>query len=895
MLKLPAERYFPDYRVTAYQDDTMFWKYYLIPDYVSIRRDINNNPVFLLIKYAFDDQDREENPALPRGGGFMVFDVEMSVREADYPAIVAVLQQDVNNTWNQLKTLADSHNQDVRGLRLNSFHNVHGLQTSMNLGVDDVLLGLGPEGPGAPPGDAPPKVIISHPTWTEGTFHVSAPQSANLVSHILAEGPLSLTGNNVAAVSMELTSAGATFMEKTLTNLDGSGATDLTPIQVVFQLKFLARVPPVTMNITADSRSMFMSCKSIAHDFQDGGCDEDSVNHSEQYMQMAVESNLINVQFDTGMLELSDDFVKELRSGAMKLVMDMIKDKWFDKKEAKPADNPDDPTKDFVNRDSDVYYMKSDFQAESMSIAYHERIESLQRWPINPQGTLQTFLADVSASEMRKYVRVVDLADSFFQTLGLKVVCFADWANEPIAFVEAQIRYTGRDENNQDVEKVQTFTFTKDVTSGEWDPSLIGRKREYSYRWRVGFQGHEPGDFTRWERDTSPNLNISLADPGKVAVRVLAGNIDFNQITKQVQVDLSYADTNVQEETTTVILANGQLEDNYQRYIYTDWDRPVRYRTRFFLKNDQSIESNWQETTNRQLVINEPSSMNRLDVQLVPVGDWSNVLQTIVNLRYVDQSSGYFLDDNRRLTTPDQFLSWAVLVKDPNKRKFQYKVLTSFKDGSLPVESQWLEADGDQTLPILVKQKPKLNVKLLPTLLDFAVTPVVEVTMHYDDTSNNLHKVETFALTAPSEQLWSFPISRDEQRAYRYQVTYNTREGQVVSVPEATSDETALVLQKLIVPEVTALIQPKMIDYGATPLVEAYIEYKDPNRGIDCEETLVFTDGQAQRFRFQVAQDSPREYQVTITYYLANGSVITRDPVHLDKSQIVIPRYIPTA
>ena len=51
MLKIPAYRYFKDERVTAYQDDVIWWKFYLIPDYVSIRKDVNGDPVFLLIKY----------------------------------------------------------------------------------------------------------------------------------------------------------------------------------------------------------------------------------------------------------------------------------------------------------------------------------------------------------------------------------------------------------------------------------------------------------------------------------------------------------------------------------------------------------------------------------------------------------------------------------------------------------------------------------------------------------------------------------------------------------------------------------------------------------------------------------------------------------------------------
>ena len=70
MLKVPSYRYFKDQRVTAYQDNTVWWKFYLIPDYVSIRRDANGDPIFLLIKYAFSDQDRAKNPSLPVGGGF---------------------------------------------------------------------------------------------------------------------------------------------------------------------------------------------------------------------------------------------------------------------------------------------------------------------------------------------------------------------------------------------------------------------------------------------------------------------------------------------------------------------------------------------------------------------------------------------------------------------------------------------------------------------------------------------------------------------------------------------------------------------------------------------------------------------------------------------------------
>ena len=71
MLKVPAYAYFEDLRVTVYQDDTMFWKFYVIPDYISVRRDQNDNPVFLLIKYAFGARvENEQN--IPATGGVIL-------------------------------------------------------------------------------------------------------------------------------------------------------------------------------------------------------------------------------------------------------------------------------------------------------------------------------------------------------------------------------------------------------------------------------------------------------------------------------------------------------------------------------------------------------------------------------------------------------------------------------------------------------------------------------------------------------------------------------------------------------------------------------------------------------------------------------------------------------
>lgn len=894
MLMQPAFAYYDDLRVTVYEDDSMFNKFYVIPDYVSIRRDINDNPVFLLIKYAFSDQDREDNPDLGEGGGFMVLDVEMAVRENDREELINRLQKHVDERWHHLKETAENHNANVQSARITNWGRYKGKSRVTSLSVSDVRLGLRPDAPEAPPGDRPPKVILSTPTWTEGTFEVSAPQSEALVSHRVTSGQVSLVGNNTAAINMDLTEAGATFMQRTLLDLDGSGATDLTPIQVTYNLKFWARVPPIKLIVEADSRSLYQALKEIDHDYDGHSCGkEDDMSHYESYLQAAYEANLITVKFDTGHYSLDNEFIQEMRQSTMPMVLDMILNSFFesqDAPESTPAED-EDGTSDFINQKRDVYYLKIEQELEFQSFGYSEEISSTVEWLVNPQGTLQTFLAGISPQEMRKYVREIDLDDDFFKTLGLQVNAFADWDNEPIDFIEVELHYSGRDENNRPVEKTEAFTLTKDNTSGEWDPSLIGAKREYSYRYRVGFSGAGTSEWTRWERSKSPIRNVSVTDPGKVAVNVIAGHINFDTVVDQVQVELYYADRrdDVDQEGTVIVLNDAIGSQQYERYIFTEWDKPVKYKARFFLQDGQQIETEEQETFSRQLPINAPL-FDTLDVRMVPTGLWDNVIQTVISLRYSDATNDYHADEAYKIVSADEFKTWEVVLQDPNHRVFEYKILTSFADGTFN-ETEWIQADGDQAIRVAVETVPRLNVDLLPNLLDFVVTPIVQATLRYD--AREVRDIETFTFSAPDPKSWVIPIADGDMVNYSYELTYHKNDGTSVSVVPQTTDVTSLIIPRLLVPEIKVTVIPQMLNFTETPVVELTVHYQDRDNDIDFSDTLVFTENTEQTFRIAVLDESPRTYQVTVTYHLADGSIAQRDPVELDKPRIIIPRYIP--
>ena len=524
---------------------------------------------------------------------------------------------------------------------------------------------------------------------------------------------------------------------------------------------------------------------------------------------------------------------------------------------------------------------------------YDEQLSKVRKWPINPQGTLQAFLSGLSPEEVKQYVRKIDLDDPFFQTLGLHVAVFGvDWANDPVDFVEVELKYTGTDENGQQVTKSTNAVFSQGSPEFFWDPSLIGAKREYQYRWRVGYRGHGASEWSNAKSDTTNRLTFEVPTPGKVAVKFLAGNIDWANTSKSVQIDIEYEDTahGVVKDGTSLVLNGGAADVAYDRWIFVPQAKELRYKTRFFLKNDQEIETVQVATSADQVIINEPRSDNRLDVKLVPVGDWSGVTQSLVSLRYTDTMHSMNAEGSFLIKTADEFKSWAIYTVQGGPRKFQYKVITSFKDGSSEVHD-WIDAEGDQPLTIGVKAPPVLEVTLIPALVDFATTPVVEATLGYP--AVNPKERETFALTGPETRTWRVPLDDPTKRDFSTKITYNTADGRVVEVPESKAPDDKVTIPKLLVPEVSCLMVPKLVDFTATPVVQVDIRYVDEAKHLEQTDTFIFTDEANQQWRLQVPEGATKKFFVQVTYNLADGTVVPHGEVELSTPKIVVPRYVP--
>ncbi len=886
MLKLPAfmHKQFPSGEtVTVFQHDHKFWHFYLIPGFPTVRTDPQNNPVFMLVKFLLSDQSREENPDLPRGGGYMVFDSELKVKEDHQKEIVDELKPLVRQEWERLKS---ESNKTVR--ELNMFANFNDTigehwkkkghegtpRASADQESNTTLRIPAPDSP--PPPEQLPEIVIGEPLWTSGKVTMNAPSAPGLVSGKIGERRASLIGNNVAAFSLDLTPDGASFMEQTLVGSDGAGASDLTPIQVAYELTMLAKLPPATMYLKFNTASLYHTVQELFHEHNN--CSDDYFT-SESMMSTAIEAGMVTIKIDAGGIT-DEDTLQMLMQQATSTVQELLANR-FATKERVPMEEW--ATEDVAESDNEVYRLKQVTEVDMTDFEQTMEIATTIEYTIAPQGTLQAFFK--GQKDMAPFVRVVDANDPFFMTLGLKARAFANWEEDDVAFVELEMKY-----DHGDQLKVQTFTFTPESKEPmEWDPALVEGKRDYQYRSRIGFEGREAGEWSRWEKTTTRNLNIAVETPGKLAVEVSGVGLDFENVLDAVLVHLRYADpaNDVPMAGQSILIAKDRPSGTWNRQLFAPWEKPLEYRVEYLLKSGTSIEKPWTKTEGptQNLLVTRPN-VDVLDLTLIPAGAWTDVIQAVLSLRYIDGS--YNRDAQFNFAKPEEFKKWAVLLLNPRQRKFEYKVLATFKNGDMQ-ETAWLTREGDQALPVLVEGPPRLDVKVTGAVLDYASTPLAKVDLEYDD-SQGVHEVESIALQKPTDVvLWSVPLRKDGPRTYRSKTTYFPIEGDPVAQDWDVTETELIVVPRYSIPKVGADFSPALVDFATTPAVEVNLSYDDPQRSVHERMTLVFTSKEHQKWFLPVADGASRAYDMTITWYFPDGTQRSTTPVKIEKPAVLIP------
>lgn len=279
---------------------------------------------------------------------------------------------------------------------------------------------------------------------------------------------------------------------------------------MIYNLKFWARLPPVHIHIKADSQKLHDHVQKIIEDRGWHDCTYYDFDHTDIDTETASLTGMIDIQIDTGSASLDNSEPASLRTYALDLVKEMIQANFF-------SDKPDDassptnrnPNTPPVNGNPSRFF-KQTYDSSTMKIELDLEQSSVVEWKINPQATLQTFFKGMKPQEIKQFVRKVDLNDDFFSHLGLNVCAYSDYKDSVLSVVEVDVHYGRVNESGKRQDESKTFTFTSQDNQ-LWNLSLIGSKRDYEWRHRVGYKDYGFGEYTQWKLEQKDKVSVNAA------------------------------------------------------------------------------------------------------------------------------------------------------------------------------------------------------------------------------------------------------------------------------------------------------------------------------------------------------------------------------------------------
>ncbi len=290
MLKVPAFKQYDG--VTVYPDSDSDSVFYAIPDVPRLRYGSDGKPVFIFLKYREDASTIKDGSS--RGGGYVQFDCELSVPQAQLADITADLQDWVNHLY---MARGDSH---------------------------------------------PPKVQLSTPTYVDDDktdvqllTMQPKPDGSGMITNIMGAGKPSLIGSNIASVALELTQRGAALMWQAF-----QMAT--LPIAVVYDIKFLAQIPTLNMHLWLNAGQLHTYYEKVTKDIDESVWGDDDQSYTRTTEEIFSKYQIAGVDITDWPSDLGgngadiEKFKKDMVEQGWSLIEDALKDGMKDKFQAIP-------------------------------------------------------------------------------------------------------------------------------------------------------------------------------------------------------------------------------------------------------------------------------------------------------------------------------------------------------------------------------------------------------------------------------------------------------------------------------------------------------------------------------------------------------------------------------
>ena len=449
---------------TAYRDDTIDTRFYILPNVPIIRRE-DGKAVMKYVKY------RSAKPL--KGGGLGAALVFMDIELA----------------------LTPEQEQQLRARLVTS--------VKARRGPDDPRP-LGPE-----------QIELAKPPITDATVAVEIlAASEDLVQRVNSAGKPSMYGNNVVALSAELTQLGAPVFEAVMKS-EGAGG-----VRVVYDMTFPAKLPPIT-GVGRWTASKFYSFVQEV-DYEENFWSEDDMTENISEMFSNSESRFVEVL--PGALPNTDPstapILEAVRNGIERSLDEAVKRNLLEAIPPESRDVSKIREEDFENIKRSVTVNKS----ADVTINYSEgQVAAVRKLP---QANMQSLTSQ--GFNWADYAIDADTDDPFFAQLNLVIQVNADFVHLPMFSVDVTIDYPPATAKHG----VKTFTFKTSDDVGHFDAFIDGGGGRFKYRYTVHYKGEARKFESPWIDHEGDDLKINIDDLGLWLVDVEVGDINFEQVER---------------------------------------------------------------------------------------------------------------------------------------------------------------------------------------------------------------------------------------------------------------------------------------------------------------------------------------------------------------------------
>ncbi|MEV4892010.1 hypothetical protein AB0K48_21765 [Nonomuraea sp. NPDC055795] len=699
---------------TVYRDSDNPLKFYVLPEDPTMRME-NGRPVFKYLIY------RTLKP-LPNGGNgaaLVFMDIELALNETQMAALAVLLAEKV--------TLE--------------------------------------RGPGAQPVD-PKAIILSKPEFTAGSVTVDMlGGSGNLVQRVNHAGKPSMYGNNIVAISAELTEFGAAIFEAAMKTISAGG------VRVTYDLSFAARLPEVRATGHWTASKFYSFVQQV--DFEENFWSEDDFTESVDEIFVNSESRVVDI--DPGVLPSDHPVLNTIRGLMTQHLDDAIKRNLI---EAIPPEN-----RDFSKvRDADFENIKRSVMVNKSSDVFIQfREKQVTTVTKGPQANVKS-LAELGLN-FKDFSQEVDADHPFLRQLNLTIQVNAEFEVLPIFSVDVTVDFPP----HTALHGVRTFTFKKADDVGKFDAFLDGQPKKFKYRYVVNYKG-ESRTFTSPLIDhEGDDLKINIDDLGLWMVDVEIGDMNFDQVTKAV-LTLRHPEIAPGDRPAKTFQIDKNFTKQSVKAVLLQPAQPYGGSLKYFMKDGREFVRELAGLTDKTFIVDDPFSANKT-IQVRSRGDFERSIDTIfIDFDYSETGNDFQQTPSVIIDKGNRGVNVTFPVIDEANGKLTFRAITTFRDGR--VSDPGPKELTERTL-VVGEQANILSVTVLPDLIDWTKVKLATVELTHGAESETF----VFRKGEATERTWELALPDGEKKEYRWFAKFFMETGDPITdrSPEPVDDEKLVV------------------------------------------------------------------------------------------------------